>query len=82
MANLKPCPFCGGEADQKVADGIAGTIIVVTTFCKTCRATVRSAYSPGVVNKPKNATATALRLATKTWNRRVNDDIGKSNPDS
>ena len=70
MAELKPCPFCGGEADRNVADGVAGRIIVVTTYCKSCGASVKSAYSPGVINKPKNAIATALRLAAKAWNRR------------
>lgn len=73
MAKLKPCPFCGGQADRKIADGIIQRMIVVTTFCKSCGATVRSAYSPGVVNKPKDATATALRLAAKQWNRRAED---------
>lgn len=80
MSELKPCPFCGCEAERRIADGTTGRIIVVTTFCKSCGASVKSAYSPGVVNKPKDATTTALRLATKAWNRRADD--GKEESDS
>lgn len=69
-SKLKPCPFCGGEADRKIVDGIAGRIIAVLTFCKSCEAMVKTCYSPGIINKPKDATATALRLAAKDWNRR------------
>lgn len=73
MAELKPCPFCGGDADRKIADGISGKIIIVTSFCKSCGASVKTAYSPGTVNKPKNAIATALRLSARDWNRRDNN---------
>ena len=71
--NLKPCPFCGGEADRRIADGTIQGILIVTIYCKTCGASLRNAYSPGRVNKPKDATATALRLAARAWNRRSKD---------
>lgn len=72
-SNLKPCPFCGGEPNRRAIEAVGQSILVVTVFCKSCGATVKSAYSPGKVNKPKDATATALRLAAKAWNRRADD---------
>ena len=42
--------------------------------CEKCGITKKMAYSPGKVNKPKNAVEAALRLAGKEWNRRAGEE--------
>lgn len=62
---LKPCPFCGGEARILVVKKGYKSIIECTTYyCGF----MRHSYNNG--DTDENA---ALRLAT-AWNRRANDE--------
>ena len=74
MPDLKPCPFCGGKPVNSATTSFDGSIYIATVKCEKCGATKKVAYSPGKVNKPKNAVATALRLAGKEWNRRAGEE--------
>ena len=56
---LKPCPFCGGEAEL-VDTGYWSSVI-----CKQCRTT-----SNAFVHSAKYCSADK---ATEAWNRRVDD---------
>lgn len=61
---LKPCPFCGGEAVVHVSDG-------VRVVCRNCVATSKclvDGYSQGRPN------GTAINSVIKAWNRRVADE--------
>lgn len=73
MPDLKPCPFCGGKPVNSVLTSFGGAIYIATVKCKKCGIEKKLAYSPGKVNKPKNAEATALRLVGKEWNRRAEE---------
>ena len=74
MPDLKPCPFCGSTPVKNVMASFGGSIYIATVKCKKCGITKKLAYSPGKINKPKNAEATALRLVGKEWNRRAGEE--------
>lgn len=71
---LKPCPFCGGKPVKSVMVSLGCSIYIATVKCEKCGITKKLAYSPGKINKPKNAEATALRLVGKEWNRRAGEE--------
>ena len=73
MAELKPCPFCGGEPAKRIMTSMGGQIYIAILRCDKCQIEKRIAYSPGKVNKPKNAEATAFRMVGREWNRRAGD---------
>lgn len=64
MENLKPCPFCGGEADVNFdPDGIAdtkGRQWAYTVSCNRCCACTAVCWSG--------------EMAIKAWNRMANDE--------
>lgn len=65
MAELKPCPFCGGDAEIIVVKkGVKSIIRCTTYYCGF----ERHSYNNG--DTDENA---ALRL-TVAWNRRVEND--------
>ena len=74
MPDLKPCPFCGGKPASSVMTSFGGAIYIATVKCEKCGITKKMAYSPGKINKPKNAVSTALRLVGKEWNRRAGEN--------
>ena len=81
MPDLKPCPFCGGKPASSVMTSFCGAIYIATVKCEKCGITKKLAYSPGKINKPKNAEATALRLVGKEWNRRAGEEDKHENLD-
>ena len=81
MPDLKPCPFCGGMPVKNVMASFSGSIYIATVKCEKCGITKKLAYSPGKINKPKNAEATALRLVRKEWNRRAGEEDKHENLD-
>lgn len=73
-SELKPCPFCGSKPVNSVMTSFSGSIYIATVKCEKCGITKKPAYSPGKINKPKNAEATALKLVGKEWNRRAGEE--------
>lgn len=71
MSKLKGCPFCGGEPTKHVMPSVGGNIIIAVVRCERCKIEKKVAYSPGVINKPKDAAATAMRMASTEWNKRA-----------
>ncbi len=67
MAELKPCPFCGGEAEIWYS-ATRKYGIAVCCKCIICRSQGK-AYFTGEYME----TAEAEELAEKAWNRRVSD---------
>lgn len=63
MPELKPCPFCGGDARLFVNNGVR----VFCLFCGIRTESLKDALNTG--GAPKNAVEAAI---TK-WNRRVNE---------
>lgn len=63
--NLKPCPFCGGEAKLYVSDG-------VSVKCPKCRAQSRieTDYYNGFEIR-----SGATNRVIDAWNRRVTDEV-------
>ena len=63
MSELKPCPFCGGEANiaynAKRKDAYGRDIEGTAICCENCGATIFYRSN---------------RLAIEAWNRRVSDD--------
>ena len=65
MAELKPCPFCGGEAalgERNMGHGACGAVV----RCTNCGAT-SNAYSARL-------DWCANEMAIRSWNRRTEDD--------
>ena len=56
---LKPCPFCGGNAHQEIFDD--GFFVFIHIECVSCGAKIVRHYETG----SEGATA---------WNRRANDE--------
>lgn len=68
-SELKPCPFCGGEAFATVHGRINGVGIndySGNVMCYKCQASVTS---EGFTPTPDQG----IESATRKWNRRVND---------
>jgi Lar family restriction alleviation protein len=65
MTELKPCPFCGGEAETGYAINDYNRWGVI---CKCCGASVEVEEWKGVEDTEGNAIA--------AWNRRAGDDNG------
>ena len=68
VGELKPCPFCDGEAELKNKTSCEGHGIYITKYyvmCKSCGCRGASKY---VYNKTKDQCITE---ATEVWNRRV-----------
>ena len=64
MAELKPCPFCGGKA-RLSAKNFAG-IVEITICCMTCAAHLHRDAIRRWVAEP---------AAIEAWNRRVSDGV-------
>lgn len=64
MAELKPCPFCGGEASIYHRTYKTGTEYMQVT-CASC-----GAMSMDI---PASVEYCAKETAIEAWNRRVND---------
>ena len=64
MAKLKPCPFCGGEAELVDIDpaGMLGTYDPITVHCKECECNTNWFSEEWE--------------AIEAWNRRVSNDCG------
>lgn len=63
MNKLKPCPFCGGEAE------ITKNICAVYIRCKDCKSTT-AAFTAMIET-------CALNDAIEAWNRRVENGVYK-----
>ncbi len=73
MNELKPCPFCGGEASGNVNvnfDEEHGFLIKFSVGCKRCDVFINltcKAVSNMSIYNVKNA----IKIVTDGWNRRV-----------
>lgn len=65
MEKLKPCPFCGGEAEVKKKEFGDNTGYAFIT-CKSCEASTK--------RFTKSLDYSAVYEAIKSWNRRVSDE--------
>jgi hypothetical protein len=63
MTDLKPCPFCGGKAEQ-----FAGcrTDFFLTVYCTDCLAEIKA-------EPDGKADDAGWSKAVEKWNRRVNE---------
>ena len=68
---LKPCPFCGGEAELCTSYGNDGQVYYHTAFvkCTRCHAKTKTVITDGYYG-----TTSTTRDVTDDWNRRVEDD--------
>lgn len=84
MAELKPCPFCGGEAEVETHFSCVYEMIYGEVECKSCGqkkrgkktfdtydATYEGYDTPEWV---RNAHEEARQSAIEAWNRRAADD--------
>ncbi len=76
MEELKPCPFCGGEAYFRTPTKEKGTAFcIVSVECKQCGA------SPFATMVYEGEDDVNKKLAAaKHWNRRVNCDSAECEP--
>lgn len=81
MAELKPCPFCGGQAffkptaTQKSGDNLGYDFRIE---CAGCGATRREASGTAYIKLQYNGTPTvsnpkSIEIAEREWNRRAED---------
>lgn len=63
MEELKPCPFCGGQATLFVSENGGG----VRVLCLKCRAQSKSCVDTLSYQKPTHA----VRSVIDAWNKRV-----------
>lgn len=63
MVELKPCPFCGGEAKLLVGDGVR----VICVKCRAASKTLVDNYNGFEIR------TNAVKDVIIAWNRRVND---------
>ena len=66
MAELKPCPFCGGEAHTAIKHGFGGRMALV--ICGNCEASGEAFYAENYFIEEK-----ATEKAIEAWNRRVDN---------
>lgn len=64
MNELKPCPFCGGEAVVYVEDG-------VRVICKKCGVSTKILVDTYIQGMP---TGGAIKTVINAWNRRTTDE--------
>ena len=70
MIELKPCPFCGGEAKRGVARMNANPRhFTCVAYCVNCLAEIRMHYVVGAAIK--NPESEAKRYIARMWNRRA-----------
>ena len=76
MTELKPCPFCGGEAEMYTeVSRIMGKFWYIR--CKKCYSRGSGIYESGRELEPQEEYAAitgAWEKATEAWNRRVKDE--------
>lgn len=73
MNELKPCPFCGGEASRGVGKACSSDYYYeVQAHCERCGAEIRHKYSLSMWTK--NPEREAKRYISRLWNRRVDND--------
>lgn len=72
---LKPCPFCGGEACFKDGEPITYGRYEVLVICKKCSASVVGVATINFRTEHKscNGYNLAKEQATKAWNRRADN---------
>ncbi len=61
---LKPCPFCGGEADF-IQDNVLG---IYAVWCKECKCKTPYQFDFGA------GLEVSKRKAVEVWNRRAEND--------
>lgn len=87
MAELKRCPFCGGEATHGAEvifsrsgsrNPTGATVVRCSAMCwGKCRANMSFEY---IADKTvKNPTQTGMRLIAKQWNTRTPKERGADN---
>ena len=85
MTELKPCPFCGGDAGMHMqttylAKGQKERSQGWRVKCKSCKAQTQLVFCnlvESVANRINNATDTkedAKRIVADAWNRRASDE--------
>ncbi len=69
MAELKPCPFCGGEAEFANDDGIVAVVV-----CKKCKAEMVRSSAP-IFKRFGKYHKNPLVGAREAWNERTEGDF-------
>lgn len=75
-SNLKPCPFCGGEASENAKVSFCGGNGAYITFsagCKKCNVFTTCELRL-VSNIPTYNIKDAIQVAANAWNRRATKD--------
>lgn len=70
MAELKPCPFCGGKASRGVGE-IARGYYECQAHCEICGAEIRNRYCVG--SWVQNPERVAKGFISRLWNRRAGE---------
>lgn len=68
---LKPCPFCGGEAVAYTQGGRYG--LFAWLECDFCGAKTKTVTSELSANNPEFQESSVMRRLSIAWNRRCDD---------
>ena len=76
MAELKPCPFCGGEASIK--EQTVYVYNAIFAHCKNCKARVMEYFADAPnIHGVTLGREKAIEKAIEAWNRRAEDVADK-----
>lgn len=83
MEQLKPCPFCGGEAYMRMRRAYAGTGRSWYACCSKCYAKTDGYEEPGDIENSLNPFAVleeTIADAAALWNARVQEQAQSETP--
>ncbi len=76
MNELKPCPFCGGEAEERISfrehSSFGDTTVDLCVICPSCDISISSPIT--LEDKTFDGLINRCNYVRQLWNRRTNNE--------